>query len=275
MSATPRGIRLKDQVCIVTGAGSQRGIGWATVMKFAHEGARHIYVMDIATGELPGLVATLHERYLDVKVAIVEADATDEDAIKSVCERALEETGRLDVVFANAGGGKGGFSTLVKDMSVDDFMGTLKLNVLSCFLAAKYAPQAMSKFAAFIPRQDLYIVNTCSKAAIISVARNAAEENLILRNGVRVNAVCPGIVRTGLTDLLIPTGNDSASNPTPGAIVRIGLAEGRSILVLPEIANVVCFLASTESSYVIGQSYVVDGGLTAPLPMGKLQTNGP
>ncbi|KAJ3556009.1 hypothetical protein NM688_g2266 [Phlebia brevispora] len=269
-----KGTRLAGKVCIVTGAGSARGIGWATVKKLASEGARHIYVLDIATDELPGLVDSLRGEYLETQITIVRADVSDDDAIRSACDRAVQENGQLDVFFANAGGAKGGFNTFIKDMSADTYLGTMKLNALSCFLAVKYASEAMSKTnpdggkgasggsiiltasVAGLSSAQGAVDYSSSKAAIISLARNAAHENLILRNGVRVNALCPGFVRTALSDTFLGTASElsSVNSGAPGAVLRTG--------VPAELANAVCFLASGKSYYVTGQPIIVDGGLS-------------
>ncbi|KAF8726516.1 hypothetical protein AX14_007761 [Amanita brunnescens Koide BX004] len=136
----PRGIKLKDKVCIVTGVGSLKGIGRASAIQFAHEGAKHLYLLDYDPTNLPNLRETIEQRDPDVKVTTIRADAADEKAISGVCARALEEEGRLDVFFANAGVAS---SDHLDDTSAETFMNSLRINTLSCFLAIKYASLAM------------------------------------------------------------------------------------------------------------------------------------
>ncbi|GJE97369.1 NAD(P)-binding protein [Phanerochaete sordida] len=264
--------RLQDKVCIVTGAGSPRGIGWATTMRFAEEGARHIYAADIDTENFKALQETFEKTYKNSRVSLVEADVADEDAVKRLCDRALAETGRLDVFFANAGtfDAKAASSDQISSTA---FFDTLRVNAGSAFLALKYASPAIAQInesagkvkasGSIIMtgsigglRGSRYPMAYCaSKAAIHNLAMTGAYENTARGTGVRVNAVAPGAVDTDvmLAELkpLIKERPDVFCGPT-------------------EIANTVVFLASDESVFMNGQVVTVDNGLTNGLFVDKV-----
>ncbi|KAJ3554513.1 hypothetical protein NM688_g3069 [Phlebia brevispora] len=281
LDVAPRGNRLKDKVCVITGVGSLKGIGRASAILFAHEGAKHLYLMDFDGTNLLDLKSTIESKYPDVKVfpmlsvTVIQADAADEAAISGVCKQALQEEGRLDVFFANAGIATGQYLT---DISSETFMNTHRVNTLSCFLAIKYASEAMSKpnasrgkeygggsiiltaSIAGIRSGGGSIDYSASKAAVNSMAKTAPYQ---LRNtDIRVNSLCPGLIETGMTTMTFEYAAARGTTSKIGqlnALGRYGVAE--------EIANAALFLASDESSYVNGQNLAVDGGLSASHPV--------
>lgn len=124
----PRSSRLAGQVCIVTGVGSLTGIGRASVLLFAHEGARAIYALDHDDSNLPSLKESVKEGYGDqTRVETLACDCADEDEIRKLVERVVQEEGRLDVFFANAGvpGQVGPLGTL----EAEDLAETMRVNV--------------------------------------------------------------------------------------------------------------------------------------------------
>ncbi|SCV73629.1 BQ2448_6059 [Microbotryum intermedium] len=174
-NSTPGSGRFKSKVAILTGVGSEKGIGRASAVLLAREGAKHLYVMDFNGSSLPQLAKDLEARYKGLKVSrisssfvtAIEADATDEAAISGVCEQAIKDEGRLDCFFANAGivG-----ANLLQHTDPSDFMEVFRVNTLrwvlmmrcarkgllqddrsiglsvtphSCFLAIKHASEAM------------------------------------------------------------------------------------------------------------------------------------
>lgn len=272
---TPRGSRLKDKVCTITGVGSLKGIGRATAFLFAHEGARHLYLIDFDGTNLPNLKETIEKKYPDVKVTTQQADAADEDAIKGICEQALKEEGRLDVFFANAG-----FASKqpLHDTSKELFMETMRVNALSCFLAVKHASTAMLKpnpavgkefsggsiiltaSVAGIRSGAGTIDYSASKAAVNSMAKTSAYQ--LQKTDIRVNSICPGLIETGMTSFTFDYARQRGTASKIGQLNplgRFGVAE--------EIANAALFLASDDSSYVNGQNFAVDGGLSASHPV--------
>ncbi|KAL0956478.1 hypothetical protein HGRIS_002624 [Hohenbuehelia grisea] len=275
LANTPRSGKLTDKVCIITGVASMKGIGRATAFRFAHEGAKHLYLLDYSPENLPELKSTIEDKYPDVKVTTIHADAADEAAISGVCKQAMEEEGRLDVFFANAGWAS---RNALEDITVDEFMKSMRINTLSCFLALKYASAAMLKVnptrgKEFSGGSIIMTASTAgirsgagtldysaSKAAVNSMAKTAAYQ--LPKTNIRVNSICPGLIETGMTESTF----DYAK--TRGTIGKVGQLNplGRYGLA-DEIAKAALFLASDDSSYVNGQNVAVDGGLSASHPV--------
>ncbi|KAL6308138.1 hypothetical protein BKA93DRAFT_765598 [Sparassis latifolia] len=275
LDSSPRGTRLKGKVCVITGVGSLIGIGRASAIQFAHEGAQHLYLMDLDGTNLPALKSTIAQKYPDVKVTVIQVDAADEAAISGVCKQALREEGRLDVFFANAG-----IATQLplESSSAEVFMNTLRVNTLSCFLALKYASEAMMETnpsrgkehsggsiimtasVAGIRAGAGSVDYSASKAAVNNMAQTGALQ--LTRTDVRVNSICPGLIHTGMTDTLFQSARRRNSESKIGQLNPLG-----RYALAQEIANVATFLASDQSSYVNGQNWAVDGGLSCSLPV--------
>ncbi|KAI0093179.1 NAD-P-binding protein [Irpex rosettiformis] len=275
LKTTPRSGRLRDKVCIITGVGSLKGIGRASAIQYAHEGAKHLYLLDFDGKNLPDLKSEIESKYPDVKVTVVQGDAADEEVISGLCKQALREEGKLDVFFANAGVATANF---LDDVSAEQFSRIMKVNALSCFLAVKYASQAMLKTnpsrgkgytgGSIILTASIAGIRSgagsldysASKAAVNNIAQTAPYQ---LRNtDIRVNSICPGLIQTGMTEM---TFNYAAKRGTTNKVGqlcplgRYGVAE--------EIANLALFLASDESSYINGQNIAIDGGLSSSHPV--------
>jgi NAD(P)-dependent dehydrogenase (short-subunit alcohol dehydrogenase family) len=275
LANAPRGTKLKGKVCIITGVGSLKGIGRASAIQFAHESAKHLYLMDFAGDNLPDLKETINKAYPDVKVTVIQADAADEKAISGVCAQALKEEGRLDVFFANAGIAP---QRAIPATTDEQFMNTMRVNTLSCFLAIKHASAAMQKVSAENGKEESggSIVLTASvaglrsgagptdysasKAAVNSLAKTSIYE--LRGTNVRVNSICPGLVETGMTSAVFDYAREKGTGGRIGQLNplgRYGIAE--------EIAQVATFLASDNSGYINGQNVAVDGGLSASHPV--------
>lgn len=275
LDTAPRAGRLREKVCIVTGVGSLKGIGRASAILFAHEGAKHLYLLDFDGTNLPDLKSTIESKYPDVKVTVQQGDAADEATIENLCKQALQEEGRLDVFFANAG-----IATIhaLHDVSADQYMRTMRINALSCFLAVKHASAAMEKAnpsrgkdfgggsiiltasVAGLRSGGGSVDYSASKAAVNNMAQTSAYQ---LRNtDIRVNSICPGLIETGMT---AGTFEYAASRGTSNKIGQLN-PMGR-YGVAQEIANMALFLASDEASYVNGQNYAVCGGLSSSHPV--------
>ncbi|SPQ20388.1 10913223-c865-4b09-9304-f89bd8a4cb13 [Thermothielavioides terrestris] len=275
----PSGPRVAGKVVIITGANSILGIGRASAHQFAEHGARAIYMCDYDGSHLEAHKREINALWPQVDVHTRQFDAADEKAVKEVVDDAVKRYGRLDVFFANAG--ITGPHTLFTQMEADDFMETLRVNTLSVFLAAKHAAPAMQITSAAKPSPSGSIIATASvaglrsnagssaysasKAAVISLAQTAAFQ--LAGTGVRVNALCPGLIETGMTAPVFDTARARGTQGRIGQLnplKRAGHAD--------EIARVALFLVSDESSYVNGQAWAVDGGLSAGLPyvLGKM-----
>ncbi|KAJ7924928.1 hypothetical protein B0H13DRAFT_1976758 [Mycena leptocephala] len=275
LASSPRGTRLKDKVCIITGVGSVKGIGRASALLFAHEGAKHLYLVDFDATNLPDLKATIEKRYPDVKATTLQGDAADATLISGVCERALKEEGKLDVFFANAGIAT---ANTLESTTSETFMNVMRINSLSCFLAVKHASAAMKTTNASRGKNTSggsiiltasvaglrsgagTIDYSASKAAVNSIAKNSAYQ--LQKTDIRVNSICPGLIETGMTTATFDYARKRGADAKIGQLNplgRFGVAE--------EIAQAALFLASDDSSYVNGQNVAVDGGLSASHPV--------
>jgi|tagenome__1003787_1003787.scaffolds.fasta_scaffold20989593_9 NAD(P)-dependent dehydrogenase (short-subunit alcohol dehydrogenase family) len=250
--------RFAGKVVVVTGAG--HGIGRASALRFAAEGAQAVIVVDInAAGarETVRLIGNSEGR----SQALV-ADVSDERAVESIRDQIAEAHGRVDIVHNNAGRLRAGSVT---ELSADDWDLTFAVNVRSMFLVCRALIPLMRP-------QGGAIVNTASssglvgetatpaynasKAAIINLTRQLAAD--YSREGIRANCVCPGWVPTGFNDPVLSSMTDLEVE----AMVTTMVPMGRQALP-EEIAAAVAFLASEDASYIAGHALVVDGGLTA------------
>lgn len=270
--------RVKDKVIIITGCNSPLGIGRATAHHFAANGARAIFLCDFASQHLETHVREINSLYPSVKCHAKQFDAADEAAVKSVCEAAVEKYGRLDIFFANAGVSSGKHFGEIKP---EDFMNVLRVNTLSVFLAIKHGSKAMMVTSSGKPYPSGSIVGTASvaglrsnagdspysasKAAVVSLAQSCSYQ--LAGTGIRVNAICPGIIETGMTSAMYEAARARGTERKIGQLnplQRGGVAD--------EVARVALFLGSDEASYVNGQAWAVCGGLSAghPFVPGKL-----
>ncbi|KAI9442202.1 sex determination protein tasselseed-2 [Lactarius indigo] len=287
LATAPRTGKLSGKVAVITGVGSLKGIGRAAALLFAHEGARHLYLLDFAGDNLPNLKSTIEEQYPDVKVTVIQADAADDKAISGVCQQALSEEGRLDIFFANAGIATG---RTLEETPGEVFTNTMRVNALSyvpgfcavedwhelpCQLLPRRqarSPQAMKQTNE--ARGKLLsggsIILTASVAGIRSGAGStdySASKAAFVYIQIPVLIFHPsimsqGLIETGMTSPLFDHARKRGTGDKIGQLNpmgRYGVAE--------EIANAVLFLSSDDSSYVNGQAFAVDGGLTASLPV--------
>ena len=264
---------------IITGANSALGIGRASAHQFAHNAAKALYICDFSSTHLSSHVHELRTLYPSVAIHARRFDAANSTALKAVVDEALATYGRLDIMFANAG--VVGTNKQFTEIDDEEFMSVLRTNVLSVFLAIKHAAPAMMKTSAAKQSPSGSIIATASvaglrsnagstdysasKAAVISLAQTTAYQ--LSGTGVRVNAVLPGLVETGMT---APMFEMARSRGREGKVGQLNPT--RRAGVADEVARVVVFLASEEASYVNGQGWAVDGGLSAGLPFvpGKL-----
>ncbi|KAI0479474.1 putative 3-oxoacyl-reductase FabG [Xylariaceae sp. FL0804] len=279
VAGKPSEPRVQGKVVIVTGANSALGIGRASAYLFAESGARALYLCDADDANLEAYRRDLGARHPAVDVHVRRLDAADEPAVRDVVDHAVRNYGRLDVFFANAG--VAGPEVAFTEFDKASFMKVLDINVASVFLAAKYAAPAMMRTSAAKPAAGGSIVGTASvaglrsnagsspysasKAAVVSLAQTLAFQ--LAGTGVRVNALCPGLVETGMTAPWFAAARARGTQRKLGQLNPL-----RRAAVADEVARVALFLASDEASYVNGQAWAVDGGLSAghPVVQGKL-----
>ena len=254
--------RMRGRAAIVTGAAS--GIGRASVLAFAREGARVLAV----DREPDGLEQTVAEVKRRAGTALAHvADAGDEEAVKATVARALEAFDAIDAIYANAGI-IGGMAPLF-EQNVELWMETLRVNLIGAFLAIKHGAPPMveggrgsivlTASAAALRANAGSAPYSASKAGVVSLAQSAA--NSLAGTGVRVNAICPGLIETGMTKPIFDRARERGTDHKIGQLNplrRAGQPE--------EIAAMALFLASDESSYVNGQAFPVDGGLSSSHP---------
>jgi len=273
------GPRVTGKVAIVTGANSAIGIGRATVHLLAANGARAVYICDWDSSNFETHKRELKSLYPDVEVQTVKLDVGDEEAVKAVCDDAIKRYGRLDVMFANAGvsGGRATFH----DIDAKQYMNTMRVNSLGVFLCAKHGSIAMQKTSAEKKYSGGSIIGTASvaglrsnagatdysasKASVVSLAQTMAYQ--LTGTGIRINAICPGIIETGMTKVMYDMARERGSEKKIGQLNPL-----RRGGVADEVARVALFLASDEASYVNGQAWAICGGLSAghPFVPGKL-----
>lgn len=260
------------------GANSPLGIGRAASHLFAANGATVVYLCDYDPAHLETHKREINGLYPSCKIHVVEIDTTNEEQVERICNDAVSTYGRLDIMFANAG--IVGASPFQHD-DAENFMHVVRGNLLSAFLCAKHAALAMQKTASDKPYPGGSIVLTAStaglrsnagsssysaaKAGVISLAQTLSYQ--LSGKGIRANAICPGIIETGMTSIMYEA---ARARGTQGKIGQLNpLRRGG---VADEVARLALFLGSDEASYVNGQAVAVDGGLSAghPFVPGKL-----
>ncbi len=254
--------RLEGKRAVVTGAGS--GIGRATAVAMAGEGASVIAVdYDGAAAE----ACAQEIRQAQGECVAQQADVTDEQRVIDGVELCVEQYGRIDIYYANAG--IGGDLQPLTSVSRESMVEVLSVNLIAPMLAIKHAAPRMvaqgggaiicTASVAALGANGAPVVYSASKAGVVSLVKGAAQE--LADTNVRVNAVSPGLIETGMTKFMFEAARSR------GVADKIGqLNPLRRPGDPAEIAAAVVFLASAESSYINGQAIVVDGGLTSSLP---------
>ena len=242
--------RVEGKVCVITGAAG--GIGSAAAEVLEREGATVVGVdlLEHSVGELS-----------------LQADVTDESSVAEIYARARNELGRIDVLFNNAGINPTDDGSVL-ETSFESWDRVQSTNLRSVFLCCKHGiPHLLendlpgrgsvintASFVALLGSATSQVSYTASKGGVLALSRELGVQ--FAREGVRVNALCPGPVDTPLLRDLF------ASDPERAQRRLVHVPMGRFARA-EEIANAVLFLASDESSYVNAASFVVDGGITS------------
>lgn len=249
--------RLDGKVCVITGAGG--GMGREAAILFAEEGAR-VCVADAAFDAMEETVELLAPG----SALGTHTNVADERDVRKMFAATVAAFGGIDVLYNNAGISPGDDASVL-DTSVEAWQRVQDVNTKGVFLCCKHGiPHLLERgggsvinvasFVAILGAATSQISYSASKGAVLAMSRELAVQ--FARQGVRVNALCPGPVETPL--LLSIFGDD------PAALERRRVHWPTGRLAKPrEIVNAALFLASDESSYVTGATFLVDGGLTA------------
>ena len=251
--------RLEGKTAIITGAAS--GIGRAAAFLFAGEGAR-LVLADISEKALQEIARQINRE--GGQAVIKKTDVSKEEEVKALINLALETYSQVDIVCNNAG--IAGGSPSLEEENGQEWLRVFKVNVLGAVYATKHIARHMQE------RGSGAIVNTssvagiragagtnaysASKAALISFTQTAACD--LGKFNVRVNAVCPGLIETGMTKPVFDHARETGKESKLGyrcELRRYGRPE--------EVAAAILFLASDEASFITGSSLMVDGGYTA------------
>jgi len=254
--------QLEGKVALITGAGS--GIGRASALLFAAQGAR-LVVLDRAQAveETAALI-----RATGGTASARVCDSADETNITAAVDGVVREFGTLDICFANAGISSGAVPLL--EQTVELWSEVLRVNLIGTFLAVKHAARVMTaaRRGSIICTASVAALRSgaggspysASKAGVVSLVQTTAYQ--LSGSGVRINAICPGLIETGMTR---PLFEQARARGTDGKIGQLNPL--RRAGVPDEIAHMALFLASDAASYVNGQAFAVDGGLSASHPI--------
>ncbi|OPH52113.1 short-chain dehydrogenase [Paenibacillus ferrarius] len=252
-------MRLQDKVILITGSGS--GIGRSSALLFAKEGAQ-VIVNDLDEGK--GTETVQEITAAGGKAQFIQADVTNADSVKQMVEQIIQEHGRIDVLFNNAGiSGVGALHELEPDF----WDRIMSINVKGVFLPSKYVVPHMME------RKSGSIINMSSCVAEIGLARRAAyaaTKGAVLAlsksmqvdyaaYGIRVNALLPGTILTPFVENYLRTSYDDPEV----AIASLKTRQLSNDLGRPEdVAQAALFLASDDSKFMMGSPLYIDGGAT-------------
>ena len=247
--------RLKDKVAIITGGGS--GIGRATCLLFAREGAKVVVADYIAEG---GNETVRQISAAGGQAVFVQADVSKSADVRNMIGAAVRNYGRVDIFFNNAG--IEGPSTKLANLKEEDWDRVIAIDLTSVYLGMKYVIPEMIKQGGGVILSTASVAGlvgfqgsgayAAAKAGVINLTRLAALE--YADKNIRVNCICPGVIETPMVERVMggrPRERIVRSEP----IGRLGRPE--------DIANAALFLASDESSFATGAPFIIDGGYVA------------
>lgn len=251
-------MELKDKICVITGGTS--GIGEATVYRFAEEGARVVFC-GRRTEQGIGVERKVREKNYPGEAHFFECDVSDEKQVRALAEFTVSTYGNCEVLFNNAGIHQSG---KLHETSPAKWDRIMSIDVRGVYLVSYYfIPQMlkeqhgtiinMSSISGLLGDTDMVAYNT-AKGAITNMTRCMALD--YAANGIRVNAVCPGITRSEIVENTF-TSVAGAEEAFKRAYPVHYIADA------VEVANVVVFLASRKSDFITGVNLPIDGGITA------------
>jgi NAD(P)-dependent dehydrogenase (short-subunit alcohol dehydrogenase family) len=245
--------RLQDRIAVITGAGS--GIGLASVRRLAAEGA---IVVAADIDEEAGKAAAA-----EVRGEFIAADVSVEDDVERLYASVARQHGRVDIAFHNAGISPPEDDSIL-DTGLDAWQRVQQVNLTSVYLCCKHVIPYMRRqgngsiintasFVAVLGAATSQISYTASKGGVLALSRELGVQ--FAREGIRVNALCPGPVNTPLLQELF------AKDPERAARRLVHIPMGR-FAEADEIAAAVAFLASDDASFITASSFLVDGGIS-------------
>jgi NAD(P)-dependent dehydrogenase (short-subunit alcohol dehydrogenase family) len=246
-------MRLDGKVAVITGAGS--GIGLATARRFAKEGATVICAdLDADAGTRAAEEVGGH---------FVQVDVADEEQVRALFQGVVDQHGGLQIAFNNAGISPSDDDSILTT-GIDAWERVQRVNLTSVYLCCKYAIEHMqaggggsiintASFVAVLGSATSQISYTASKGGVLAMSRELGVQ--FAREGIRVNALCPGPINTPLLQELF------AKDPERAARRMVHIPMGR-FGEADEIAAAVTFLASDDSSFITASTFLVDGGIS-------------
>ena len=248
-------MKLKDKIVLITG--SSRGIGKATALLFAKEGANIVlnyHISEIEPDALDNVKSVMNDtEKVGAETIIIEADVSNEDQVKKMIDETISKFGRIDILVNNAGVV---FDVSFRERTVEQWKRTLDTNIMGTFLCSKYASRHMPKGGRIVNISSTSGIDSfstesidydASKAGVIILTRNLAKE---LAPNILVNSIAPGWVNTSMNENL----------PKDFVEEEIDKIYLKRFAEPEEIAKVVLFFASEDAGYITGSTLKVDGG---------------
>ncbi|MCR5784753.1 MAG: 3-oxoacyl-[acyl-carrier-protein] reductase [Eubacterium sp.] len=245
-------MKFEGRCVMITGA--TRGIGKATALAFAKEGAD--LVITYASSEKAAKVVKDECEALGAKVLCLKSDVSKEDDVKALFETAVEEFGKVDVLVNNAGITK---DNILLRMKTEEFDDVIETNLKGSFLCMRAASKIMLKkrYGRIVNLSSVVGVRgnagqlnySASKAGVIGMTKSLAKE--LAAKNISVNAVAPGMIETDMTAAMTDSAKEEMKKMIPAK--RMGTPE--------DIAHTILFLAEEGSGYITGQVLCVDGGM--------------
>ena len=252
-------MQLANKVALITGAGS--GIGKATALLFAHQGAK-IVALGNAPAEIEQVVAQIEE--IGGAALAVVADVSQPEQMQAAVQSALDQFGGLDIVFANAG--INGVWALIEELTPEEWDKTLETNLKGTFLTIKYAyPHLKKRGGAILVTSSVNgsrifkgerIAYSCTKAGQIILVKSLAVE--FAKHDVRINAICPGAIETNIGQSTEQREVESVGLPVEYPEGNRPLNDGKAA----HVAQLAVFLASDAAMHISGTEIFVDGAET-------------
>lgn len=244
-------MRLKDRVALITGAGG--GIGAATALRFAREGAA-VVLTDVQEEGIAAVAKQISEQ--GGQALAITADVVQRGEVQGLVESAVKKYGRLDILINNAGITR---DALARKMSEEQWDLVMDVNLKGTFLCSQavYGPMSEQKYGKIISTSSIGSLGNigqanyaASKAGVIALTKTLALE--YARSNINVNCIAPGATKTAMTEAM----------PDQAREAVLGMIPFRRMADPQEIANLHLFLASDEAGYITGQVIFIDGGIS-------------